>query len=172
MRETIGNTWIYQLVILFVLIFVAFLILSLTFSKNYKTKNEIINIIEKYDGVNTKSLQIINNYLSRGNRVKGNCPTSGGWIGVKDLNSTNINIEPVQNGTKYYYCINKKWTKSTYKIEGESKPKVVKSKMYYQIKIFFRFNLPVVGNIHTFAVDGTTNDIFVNTDIFDLKNVY
>ena len=173
MRETIASTWVYQLVIIFVLIFVAFLVLSLTFSKNYKTKNEMINIIEKYDGVNTKSLQIINNYLSNGKgRVKGKCPTSGNWIGVKSLDSTNLEVEKATQGTKYYYCINKKWSKSTYQLDSNKTTKVVKSKMFYQIKIFFQFNLPIVGNIYTFTVDGTTNDIFVNPDIFDAKKIY
>ena len=170
MRETIGSTWIYQLVIVFVLIFVAFLILS--FSKNYKTKNEMINIIEKYDGVNTKSIKIINNYLSNGNRVKGKCPANGNWIGVKSLDSNNMEIEKVESGTKYYYCINKKWSKTKYVNDANNTTKVVKSKMFYQIKIFFKFNLPIIGNIYTFTVDGTTNDIFVNNDIFDQKNIY
>ena len=168
MRETIGSTWIYQLVIFFILLFVAFLILSLTYSKNYKTKNEIINIIEKYEGVNENSIKIINNYLSSGGtRVKGKCPTTGSWLGVKSLDSDYIKVERAQQGTKYYYCLNKKWSKSKYKAGKNNTTMVVNTKMFYQVKIFFKFNLPIVGNIYTFTVDGTTNDIFVNPDLFE-----
>ena len=131
----------------------------------------MINIIEKYDGVNTKSLQIINNYLSKGARTMAGCPKTENWIGVKSLDSNNLAVEKVQENTKYYYCINKKWTKSTYKL-SDNTTKTVKSKMYYQIKIFFRFNLPLIGRVATFTVDGTTNDIFTNPDIYDQKNFY
>lgn len=175
MREAIASTWIYQLVIIFILLFVAFLILSLTFSKNYKTKNEIINIIEKYEGVNEKSVKIINNYLSQtGNRVKGGCPSDDNttWLAAPSLSSTNL-VKP-RKGEKYFYCLNKKWSKSTYKIKKGDQTKDVetKNKMFYQVKIFFKFNLPVIGNVYTFTVDGTTNDIFVNDDIFSLQNSY
>lgn len=160
MKDTIASTWIYQLVIVFILMFVAFLILSLTYSKNYKTKNEIINIIEKYEGVNTNSVQIINNYLSyNGYKVKGKCPDN--WMGSLDLESARL--EKVQKGTKYYYCVNKKWNKST--TTGNTS-RLLKSKVFYQIKTFFKFNLPLLGDIYTFTVDGTTNDIFEGPDLF------
>ena len=47
MRQAIGTTWILQLVIIFMLIFVAFLSLSLNYTKAFKIKNEIITTIEK-----------------------------------------------------------------------------------------------------------------------------
>ena len=66
MRQAIGSTWILQLVIVFILIFVAFLALSINYTKAYKIKNELLSIIEKYEGVNSGengSISIINNYL-------------------------------------------------------------------------------------------------------------
>lgn len=161
MRETIASTWIYQLVIIFILMFVAFLILSLTYSKNYKTKNELINIIEKYEGVNTKSIQIMNNYLHYNSyKVKGKCPVGDQWVGSESLTSTTLS--KTESGKKYYYCINKKYSNKS----NKNKTATLKSKMFYQIKIFFKFNLPIIGNIYTFTVDGTTNDIFQGTDIY------
>lgn len=165
MRETIASTWIYQLVIIFILLFVSFLILSLTYSKNYKTKNELINIIEKYEGVNTKSVQLINNYLIyNGYKTKGKCPVGELWVGATDLNSTNL--EKTQNGSKYYYCLNKKYSNKQATTES-SGGALIKSKMFYQVRTFFKFNLPVLGDIHTFSVDGTTNDIFQGSDLFE-----
>lgn len=164
MRETIASTWIYQLVIIFILLFVAFLILSLTYSKNYKTKNELINIIEKYEGVNVRSIQLINNYLSyNGYKTKGKCPTGELWVGLEDLNSTKLT--KTVKGQKYFYCLNKKYSNKQPSSKSSS-GKVIKSKMFYQVKTFFKFNLPVLGDIYTFAVDGTTNDIFQGTDLF------
>lgn len=169
MRETIASTWVYQLVIVFILIFVAFLVLSITYTKNYKNKNEMINIIEKYEGVNDDSVKIINNYLVYNNyKAKGKCKVGDGWIGSTDL-SSNV-LENVVEGTKYYYCIKKKF--SANEGNGPDKPtkKTTKSKMYYQIKTFFKFNLPILGDFATFSIDGTTNDIFNGEDIFDRMN--
>lgn len=165
MRETIASTWIYQLVIIFILMFVSFLVLSLTYSKNYKTKNEMISIIEKYEGVNVKSLQIINNYLSyNGYRVKGKCPSGENWRGIESLESTNL--RKPESGKKYYYCINKKHQKADASSTSSRNATILKSKMYYQIKIFFKFNIPLLGEIYTFTVDGTTNDIFDGNDLY------
>ena len=63
MRESIGSTWILQLIIVFILLFVSFLTLSLSYSKSYKVKNETLSVIEKYEGLTQDSVSIINNYL-------------------------------------------------------------------------------------------------------------
>ena len=51
MREAIGGTWLTQLIIIFMLIFVAFLALSLNYTKAFKVKNEILSIIEKRERI-------------------------------------------------------------------------------------------------------------------------
>ena len=51
MRQAIGSTWILQLVIIFMLIFVAFLALSINYTKAFRVKNELVTMIEKYEGV-------------------------------------------------------------------------------------------------------------------------
>lgn len=172
MRETVASTWVYQLVIIFILIFVAFLVMSLSYSKTYKTKNELINIIERSEGVNTRSVQIMNNYLkSVSYATKGNCPVGESWMGATSLSNT-ADFKKTVNGTKYYYCINKKWNndslnkKSITSKSGKNTITYVKSKMFYQIKIFYHFNLPVLGDFFTFSIGGTTNDIFTGSDMF------
>ena len=44
MRQAIGTTWIMQLVIIFMLIFVAFLALTINYTKAFKMKNREIHI--------------------------------------------------------------------------------------------------------------------------------
>lgn len=164
MRDTIASTWIYQLVIVFILIFVAFLIVSLTYSKNYKTKNELIDIIEKFEGVNATSIEVMNNYLSQqgGSRVKHTCPTGGMWIGVPSLQSPVA--EKTQSDKEYFYCLNRRYPKDY--TSNTSNDVRLKNKVLYEIRLFFRFNLPVFGNIYTFTVTGTTNNIYKSNDVF------
>lgn len=171
MRESIGTTWIFSLVITFTLIFTAFLSLALVYSKAYKIKNEIVTIIEKYEGVttNTKcttkncktndisrygSIAIINNFLKNsGYNAKGACYSSDPEIkmyGVKDLDP-NSSIERVQNNNKkndYYYCIS--YTKSS----GRT------CSVTFDVTVFYDFNLPVLGQIRRFSITGHTNEMY------------
>ena len=39
-------------------------------------------------------------------------------------------------------------------------------KSYYEVRVFFKFDLPLVGNIYTFAIDGETVDIDFPADEF------
>lgn len=154
MREAIGGTWLLQLVIAFMLLFVGFLALSLNYSKAFQIKNEMLTMIEKREGVTTGangSIALINKYLNnRGYGVQNTCPN--GSYGVADLN--NSVIEKVTNNKKYYYCIQKVKSPSSNN----------QSKVYYEVNIFFYFNLPVIGDIFKFTINGTTNDINIPAD--------
>lgn len=143
MRESIGSTWILQLVIVFILLFVSFLTLSLSYSKSYKVKNETLSIIEKYEGVTEDAVTILNNFLEYNNyTAKGSCPDST-WVGAEDLSVKKLYA--AEKDKKYYYCIKKRISKN--------------KKVYYEIKTFFKFNLPIVGDFATFTLEGTTSDI-------------
>ena len=149
MRQAIGSTWILQLVIVFILIFVAFLALSINYTKAYKIKNELLSIIEKYEGVNSGengSISIINNYLRYNSYgTKGTCENEG--FGATSLDSNTL-VEADEK-TKYYYCV-KKVNTSNLTFEDRAS---------YEIETFFKFNLPLLGDIFTFRVTGKTIDI-------------
>ena len=152
MREAVGTTWIFQLVIIFTLIFVSFLALSINYSRAFRIKNEILTIMEKYEGVGDQeghSVSIINNYL-RNNAygVKGACRE--GEYGALSLND-NI-LEYVSAGgsnNRYYYCVK---PIPTYTVAKQNQ-------FRFNIRVFFKFNLPVIGELMTFSIDGTTMDI-------------
>ena len=149
MRESIGSTWIFMLVISFTLIFSGFLVLTLSYSKIYKMKNEMTSIIEKYNGLNDESAGIINDYLSNSNyRTKGKCSENGDIpvYGSNTLTSTEV-IEDFD--TDYYYCI-------TYRVNRQNKT-------VYKITLFYDFNLPVFGQLTKFTINGETYGIkYVN----------
>jgi len=157
MRQAIGSTWILQLVILFMLIFVGFLALSINYTKAFKIKNELISIVEKYEGLssgNDGSIMIINNYLKYNNYgVLGYCEENE--YGVSDLNSEHIELS--ETGTKYYYCVRKENTG----VAG------LYERARYNIRIFFHFSLPVLGDLFTFSSDGST--ININYPVQDIE---
>ena len=140
MKEAIGSTWTFQLIIVFILIFACFLTLVMSYSRAYSIKNEALSITEKYEGISEESGAIINNFLKEnGYKTTGNCPID--WWGASDLEG---NFQKVETGKKYYYCFH----------ELDSQKKTI----YYELRFFYKFNLPVLGDITTFKVDGTTHD--------------
>ena len=156
MRQTIGGTWILGLVILFILLFVGFIVLTLNYSKSVKVKNEVISIIEKYEGLNDFSIELVNNYLeSSGYAVRGGCEEASGVYGARDLNTSEL--EDARNNTDYYYCVKK------YNGANTSK--------YYQVSIFYKFNLPIIGDTSSFVIKGTTSN-FIAKDDADYRDVY
>ena len=152
MRDAVGGTWIFAIVMIFTLLFAAFLALAVTYAKAYRVKNEMTAIIEKYEGLtagdalsNMGSLSIINNYLKNsGYKSKGTCRSDE--YGVSDLD--NPNLTSATSGGRYYYCI------SYEKSNKESCTHI------FNITLFFNFNLPVFGSIRQFSVEGKTNEIY------------
>lgn len=160
MREAIGGTWLTQLIIVFMLIFVAFLALSLNYTKAFKVKNEMLSIIEKREGVTSGddgSIAIMNNFL-KSNNYSVTKPCDLGSYGVADLNRSTVELV-TNKGKKYHYCITK--------IKAPSSNN--EGKVYYKVNTFFYFNLPIVGDLFTFDINGSSGDIVNPADNLTAK---
>lgn len=146
MKSTVTTTETFKYVLLFTFLFSAFLALAITYNRVFKQKNEIITIIEKYEGISDNSLKIINKYLITTNySTTGECQVDD--YGVKDLNS--IDLEKVTDSKeKYLYCLSDKV------VTNENADKI-----YYNIKLFYKFNLPFIGELFTFRITGETKPI-------------
>ncbi len=157
MKESMSATWEFQIIIIFILIFVAYLTVSVSYYKVFKAKNDIVSIIERQEGLTTgptKAVGIINNYLM-GNayNAKGSCQV--GQYGVNDLTKKDSVIPVNSTSEKYYYCV----SKAVNLYEGGE----IKS-YTYRVKLFFSLNLPVIGDIIDFSADGTTMELRVVAD--------
>ena len=63
MREAIGGTWLFGLVITFIVFFASFLAVSINYAKAFDIKNNIVDLIGKYEGNNACARQKIGEYL-------------------------------------------------------------------------------------------------------------
>ena len=152
MRETVGNTFIFKLIIVFTLLFSAFLALAISYNKVFRMKNQVISIIENYEGINDNTLSIINNYLdANGYKTQGECPD--GFSGAKDFSGT---FESASSEEKYYYCIKE----SNVQVRDENKYN--KYRKIYNLIIFYKFNLPMLGDFITFKIEGQTKTITID----------
>ena len=164
MRHTISGSWIFLLVILFTLIFSAYIALTINYSKSFKVKNEVLSLIERNEGFTENGVMLINNYLSQsGYKTVGSCHIQSESIvyGAKtiDPNATIATVfEVAEPGKQYYYCFTKYTNYHSY----------FQTRGYYKINLFFHFDIPVLGDLHTFDVEGQTSEIDVT---YDSKNL-
>ena len=157
MRETIGTTWIFQLVIAFILIFSSYLPIMTKYATAFKSKNEVVSIIEKYEGLtsgNLKGIGIINNYLSAtGYHSTGACdPGYYGAVNLEDSSPSAFEYVDNDNNKRYYYCVEKVTFTGT------------KVKSYYNVVLFFNLDLPVLGELFTFRATGSTTELDATYD--------
>lgn len=151
MREAIGNVFIINFVIVFVGIFIFFFAGSLAYTKAFKVKNKIINIIEERGGYDSTSddLKIeITDYLKdAGYRIVStdSCPERDGMTLVNGSNGNNNII----NG--YLYCV---W-KSNNESEVETDDKSGRG-TYYGVQTYMYFDIPIIGQTITIPVYGET----------------
>ncbi len=143
MRESIGGTWIFSLVIVFIVLFTGYLAVSVNYSRAFKVKNGIISIIEQDEGHNLTAQEDITAYLNSSSYfVYGTCGSNEQGFGKANAQSS-----------KYRYCISKVVNNDT----------TIPSTRYY-VKVFFRLDLPVLGDILTFPITGETKAVYFAKD--------
>ena len=147
MKAVSESTWSFQMIIFFMLIFACFLTLILSYNKAYIIKNRALTIIEKYECVTKESIEIIYGFMKeKGYNTTGKC--AAGWYGAINLDG---DAEKSNGSKKYYYCFK------------ELKENNNKGLIYYQVQVFYRFNLPVIGNIALYKISGETKS-FIGAD--------
>lgn len=151
MREAIGTQTVFKTVLIFTFLFAGFIAVAITYNKAYKLKSETVAILEKYEGVSNKSLSIINNYLDNSGYLSKNTCEDGEY-GVSDLNSPTY--EAAKDRKLYYYCL-------SYELKN--------NQIFYNIKLFSRFNLPFIGDLLYFKITGETKAIKLYSENQKLK---
>ena len=137
MKESIANAFIVNMVIVFFIIFIFFFAGSLTYSKAFKVKNRIVDIIEKYEEFNTDAQDEIGKALKemgyRVNVTNKECP--------KRPNDSTGQVAETMSSNDYRYCVYKYTT-----TKGE----------YYGVAAYMYFDIPIIGQSLEFPVYGET----------------
>lgn len=172
MREGISVTVIFQIVILFILLFTAIMALTINNTNAYGVKDKIIHIIENNDGNylnDTKtglSDEIVNAITEISYRTTGKCPTedsAGNTLNPKYKGYSRDGKE-VNSGEEASICIravsatdnlNSYLTNNA----GAADDDFVTG-TYYQIVVFYHLDLPVITYAYDFTVKGETKTIY------------
>ena len=142
MKESIANSMIFYIVITFVAILIGILATSISYSKAFKIKNRIIEMIENHTTYDNVLEQEINEMLGTlGYRVNqnsvNNCPD------ITDSDG-NVIAEPINGSSYYRYCV--------YKYNTERG-------IYYGVTTYMYFDIPLVEEV-MIPVYGETKTIF------------
>ena len=164
MREAIGGTWLFQIVIVFVLLFTGFMCLSINRSKAFNVKNYILETIQAYNGdikglnddkKNEAMNDIVDYMQSNAYRTSGEKPDD---------------IKVCDKYTAKYHCYNREG-----KEDNKNSPVFCLAKInvgtqgcldsnfnelpdmyYYRIVVFYQLDLPIFHELFNFQITGDT----------------
>lgn len=150
MREAIGSTWLIGIVITFVAVFSAFLAYSISYTKAFRVKNELINIIEKNEGFYTSSHNLDN---ISDDDLKNDMSTEAQIF--KYIKSIGYNYAVFDSGKKpcssMYtggYCLEKRCTTG-----GES------ARTYYKVTTYISLSIPIINVSVNLPISGETKTL-------------
>ena len=153
MREAFGGSWLLGFVALFIVLFSAYLAVSINYTKAFKAKNKIVSLIEENEGFSTsvgsvatktdsdlqkssKTEDRVYYYLKQAGftldeeTIKGRCPNGD---------------DPYTGG----YCVQKMYTS-----QGA----------YYKVTTFVKIELPVIWINITVPIKGETKILYYTND--------
>lgn len=154
MRESINGAWLLGIIMVFMAVFIAYISITINYSRAYRMKTQMVTAIEQYEGFNEKTLarlEAIRNAYGYINLGPCELGENGQAIGVRD----GIVEGSLTPSERYNYCITRVKRPAQ---DGEE------DKYYYTIVVFFDFNLPVLGDLFKFNVSGETNVIYYPND--------
>ena len=167
MKEAIGGTSLFLIVIVIMSAFAIYISLSVNWTTAYKVKDEIIFYREQNQGINKNTLKDINNYLADiGYFNYGKCPQdrNNSWSGYNLVTSNG----PASNN--FNYCIAKinlvKNTESSAGKVNQNGDFVAKrgiDRAYYSVRTFFLVDVPIIRSLGI-TIDGETKIILEPKD--------
>ena len=130
MKDAIGGSLLLSLVAFILSTVVLFFVGIISYSKAYKIKNRIVEVIERNETYNEVVVLEINDDLRR-----------SGYIVSSNQNVSDICGSGNLNNTEYLYCVYE---------DNHNSGRV------YEIVTYIRFQFPIIDSILTFPVKGET----------------
>jgi hypothetical protein len=135
LKDAVGGSLLLNLVVVFTSIVILFFAGIMAYSKAYKAKNKIIEVIESYENYDETVAGVISEDL----KLAGYRDASVQQIRQK-CGTTNL------NKFGYYYCV---YRDNNSVEEGFS----------YEVVTYVHFDFPVIGNLLVFPVKGETRTL-------------
>ncbi len=134
MRESFGGAFILKLLLVFIVIFVSFMAVTISYAKAFRVKNQVINIVEQnqYSGTgDVDVIPMIDTYLTS---VAYN--VAGIECGQNSQNVRGACITPMMTNTD--------------------------NEQYYKVTTYIQIDFPFFGIELTIPISGETKMIYTN----------
>lgn len=152
MKEAFGGTWLLGFVVLFIVLFSAYLAISVNYTKAFKAKNKIINIIEQSEGFTESDSWMVSN-LKDSELLASNKAEDKIYYYLKQAGfAIDVNDSRCPEGAYMQeggYCISKVCTN-----QGA----------YYKVTTFIQIELPVIWQTFTIPIKGETKVLYYTND--------
>lgn len=166
MKEAIGGTWVFTIVIVMISLFTAFISISTNYARTFKVKDKIIAILEDKRGINYTSISRINSelnkigYNSTGKCIPRNAPVyavnPGRWYA---FSRTNDNSVVGESSSNINYCI-KVTEVDMISASGVSSGAIGHpARSYFTVMVFFKLDIPVLRDVFAVQISGETSMI-------------
>ena len=170
MREAIGGTWLFQIVIVFILLFTGFLCLSINRSKAFNVKDQIIQTIQSYNGIDLTSeyregregpLEDIVSYISANSyRTTGKVPAPE-KVGDNEVAYVCYDRSGHITTSSPVFCIAPIRVDSEGCASGDGDCfNELPNMTYYRVVVFYQLDLPIFKEWFNFKVVGDTKTLF------------
>lgn len=155
MRDAFGGAFSIKLMLIFLMLYVAFICVALNYARAFRVKNRIINIVEQYEGYcGTNKGQIdndINSYLQ----------TTGYYIKYSDVSNV-----VGKNGNATYSCLNDfnspgnyGYGYCIYNKSDLSLNQQCSTKSIYSVETYMIFKLPIINIRFPIVIRGETRPV-------------
>lgn len=139
MRESFGGAFIINLLLVFIVIFISFMAVTISYAKAFRVKNQVINIVEQnqYSGTGDVGvIPLIDTYLQSVNYFVDDID-----CGEYNQNVRGVCITPMINGVNLTQAVNEQ---------------------YYKITTYIRIDFPFFGIKLTIPISGETKIIQIS----------
>lgn len=157
MRASVGSMWIFSICLTFIILFTAYLAISVNYAKAFRIKNNIIDKIEENEGYTVSLQKSIDDYLTnQGYNAYGVCDPYVSADGKKD-------DWVLEECLKYGEVPTNMCSVCLYRsvADNQKDPVIKANRSYYRVVTFFNFDLPVIrGALPSFQVAGQSRYIY------------
>ncbi len=168
MKESISAVSIFQIVIVFILLFTAIMCLTINNANAFGIKDEITNIIELSDGdfldaSGNLSQKIVETIDLSNYRNTGNC--GDGYVGfqrngsrISDDKGASVCIKCVAVSSEV-----EDYLAGILGAENVAKQGENLEGYYYQVEVFYSLDVPIIKQAYNFKTKGETRLLYGNT---------
>ena len=158
MREAIGGTWIMGIVVVFIVLFTSFLAYSISYTKAFNVKNQIINYIEFKQGFTKNNDSDTVEAMSYDKLERQDSVEAQAYYMILQSGYNNAVAEKVvcSEGVNMPggYCIKKVCQ------DGNKK-----SNVYYKVTTFIAVEIPIMSYVINIPISGETGTIYSVNDL-------